>query len=1445
MREGGEETGADAPGAGGGDRPSDRGVRDLIVVGIGASAGGLNACRRLVAGLPVDPGMAFILIQHLDPTHESMMAPLLARHSAMPVRQATDGMPLEGGAIHIIPPGAYLSLRDGALRLTAPEAPHGARLPFDFLLHTLATECGPRAVCIVLSGTGADGSMGLRSVRAQGGLVIVEDPDEAEYSGMPLSAIATGMVNLVRPVAQIPEALAAYAHGELAPAPVAGARPDDTRLGEIIAVLREGAGHDFSLYKHGTLRRRIARRMALGGLNAGDLGRYLEILRDDAHERDLLARDLLIHVTSFFRDPKVFDQLTAIVAPDLIAAQPPERPLRIWVAGCSTGEETYSLAMIFFEALAKSKSRLKLQILASDVDPDSVAAAREGVYPATIAADVSPERLERFFVSHDAGYRVSPMLRDAVVFTVQDLLSDPPFSRIDLVSCRNLMIYLSPEAQARAVALFHFALRPGGVLLIGGSETIAPSDDRFEAIDKLSRIYRRVGRNRPGEVAFLMAGGARAPAPPPAALAPKRAEAIGEICKRLVFEAYAPTAVLINRRFECLHFLGQTDRYLRIAPGPPSLDFLSVTPKALRHRIRAAAHRCFETRTLATVTGGEIPGDADGYFSIDLRPVTIDHEDLILACFVTAQKAGRKPKASDGASTSERISEIEAELETTKGELRDAIQTLEASNEAQSTVNAEALSVNEEFQSTNEELLASKEELQSLNEELTALNSQLQETLERQRGTASDLQNVLYSTDIATLFLDRALNIRFFTPATKVLFRIIPGDIGRPLADLSALFADADLTHDATAVLEHVAPIDREIQGPKGAWFTRRIMPYRNHEDRVDGVVITFADITERKRAAQALIVARREAERANLAKSRFLAAASHDLRQPLQSLALIRGMLAKTVDDAPGRKLLTRFDQTLDAMSGMLNTLLDINQIEAGMVRPEVTDFPIAGVLGRLVEAFALVAQERGLGLRVSPCAAIVRTDARLLEQMLRNLISNALKYTGNGRVLIGCRRRGDALGVEVWDTGPGIADSELGAIFDEYHQVGNEARERSSGLGLGLSIVQRLGDLLGHRVSVRSRTGRGSVFAIDIPRAASGVAAAQVAAATPGAPAPEGAARGLILLVEDDQDVRELLEQLLLAEGYEVAAASDGVAAMQRVVRDHVRPALALIDYNLPNGLHGLEVAARLRERFGSGMPVIVLTGDISAATLGDVARRRCVLITKPVIPQNLLRSVADLLRTAPAPAPVVHAPAGGATVFVVDDDDALRTDLRVLLEDAGRVVEDYSSCEAFLDAYVPGRAACLLIDARLPGMKGIDLLRLLRDRGDLLPAVMITGDGDVGLAIEAMRAGASDFIEKPVGRTALLASVARAIEERRDAGKLPKWRRSAAASLDALTPRQRQIMEKVLEGRPNKLIAADLGISQRTVENHRAAVMKKTGAGSLPALARMALAAADGSA
>ena len=761
------------------------------------------------------------------------------------------------------------------------------------------------------------------------------------------------------------------------------------------------------------------------------------------------------------------------------------------------------------------------------------------------------------------------------------------------------------------------------------------------------------------------------------------------------------------------------------------------------------------------------------------------------------------------------------------------------------------MSANEELQSINAELLAFQEVLQSLNVELSALNSQMAEKLEQQRTTLGILQYMLNSTDIPALFLDNELRIRLFTPAIRSLFHIIEGDVGRPLADLRSSAADCALLADARVVLQTLVSNEREIETPGGLWFRRRILSYRTHDSKVEGVIITFNDITHRKQAMVATEIAEQVAELANTTNLRLLAA-SHDLRQSLQILTLIQDLLRSGVRGGRNRMLVVRLDDTLGAMRGMLNTLLDISQIGACISQAEMSTFCIGGSLDRLKEEFVCLAEAQGLSLRVVSCSKIVHSDQRLLEQMIRSLLSNALKYTKRGKVLVGCRCTDGLLSVEVWDTGLGIPDAQLKVIFEEHHQTGNCAREHSPGLGPGLSIVRHFCALLRHQVRVHSRLGIGSTFAIDIAISSAKTSVRvdpplHAISATESDTARRAAA---ILLIEDVPALRDLLGEYLMFEGHRVEAVADGPAALKLVAQSDMQPDIILTDYTLSGGMDGLVATAKLRKQLRRLVPVIILTEDRSVDCLGTGASSGYLQLNKPVGLTDLTQAINGVLHVATPnegrsgdSSPEAVLPMAPCTIFVVDDNHELRGSLRAVLERAGHIVEDFAAGGDFLASYRPGRGGCLLVDAYMAGMAGLELLQHLRATGDHLPVIMITGGSDVRMAVDAMKAGASDFIEKPLAAADLLASIKRAWQHSQTLTEAATWRESAKTHLSRLTNREREILRLVLAGHSSKKIAGDLGLHQRTVETHRASILRKTESNSLPALARLAMAAAEG--
>ncbi len=832
------------------------------VVGLGASAGGLQAYSAFFDATPFDTGAAFVLVHHVDPDHKSLMADLLAKHTAMPVVLATDQSRVEADHVYVIPPNKYLEIKGGVLLLSEPTDRRGTRLPIDRFLRSLASDLGPNAIAVILSGTGSDGSAAIRAVKEQGGIVLAQEPAEAMHDGMPRSAIASGAIDHVIEIAKMPDIIANYIRNPFVQNGDAKKHLGENAKGsldQILAVLKAHSPINFDLYKDGTLLRRIERRMALRHVeNSGD---YVALLQDSAQEAQSLCADLLISVTSFFRDPEAFDHLEKTILEGLVKSHDAGHPVRIWVPGCATGEEAYTLAMLVIEKISTLRKDVKLQIFASDVDERALTVARNGVYPDSIAEDVSAARLERFFLKEDHSYRVTPELRDAVVFANQNVLSDAPFSKIDLISCRNLMIYLTADAQERVIRMFHFALNEGGVLFLGMSETTGNHDGLFQPLSKKYRVFKRIGNVRGRAFEFPVAQRSFASAgvisEPSYVRAP--ANKLAELSQSLLVKYYGPAAVMINAQSEALYLMGPTDKYLRVPSGETSRDVLAMARQGLRARlnsvIRSARQGAEEAKETAVISreAGEVG------VTIQVHPVTLDETQLFLVTF-TDQPTTPAVAALDS-QIGDAYRQLEQELETTRADLRNTISDYERSTEELKAVNEEAMSMNEEFQSTNEELETSKEELQSLNEELTTLNTQLQQKIDDERRVSDDLNNLLSSSGIATLFLDNEFKIKRFTPASRDLFNLISKDIGRQFSDITGKVRDPDLLKDAEAVLETLVSIECEVESDSGQWFIRRILPYRTQSGKIDGVVVTFAEISDLKKLQGKTSAAREFAE--------------------------------------------------------------------------------------------------------------------------------------------------------------------------------------------------------------------------------------------------------------------------------------------------------------------------------------------------------------------------------------------------------------------------------------------------------------------------------------------------------------------------------------------------------------------------------------------------------
>lgn len=827
-----------------------------IVAGLVASAGGLEAFKDFFEAMPADSGMAFVLIPHLDPRHESLMAPLLGRHTAMPVTEAQDGQRLAANHVYVIPPDHDLSLREGVIKLSAPPARDTGKTAIDPFLRSLADDQQERAVGIILSGTGTHGSLGLKAIKAAGGMAMVQEPSSAEYDRMPLSAVDTGLADYVLLPGRMPEELIKYARhvtaGAAAPSEPSAAQDD---LAQVMALLRARSRFDFRAYRKRMLLRRVHRRMGLSHLD--QLADYLALLRDKPEELGQLCKDLLISVTSFFRDPEMFHVMETRVVPELIDRRDTDTPVRVWVPGCATGEEAYSIAMLLIERVAATGKTCPIQVFATDVDADAIEVGRRGVYPEIEVAELGQLRLERFFTRRDAhNVQVSRQLRETVLFAQQNILADAPFSRLDMVSCRNLFIYLEPETQQKLLQLFHFALGEDGYLVLGPSESVGRHADLFHPVSKKWRVFRRISTGRPTRAGFpIQASGHKRSLPTVPSLASLPGNLADITCKVLL-EDYAPAAVVINRRYEVLHYSGPTELYLQQPGGLPTHDLLTLSVAGLRPRIRAAVIKAIDEAARVDVGGIRIeragkpvlvrlavhplPGQltGEGGFLVTFR----DEPDMHQAA---GAEAGAEPAWTD----EQLVRQLEYELKTSREELQSIIEELESSNEELKASNEEVMSMNEELQSANEELETSKEELQSLNEELSTVNSQLRDKVDELEDSNNDMTNLLASVDNATLFLGTDHSIQRYTPSATRLFNLIATDIGRPIDHITARVDDPELSRDIDQVLQNLMPCEREVSRDDAQWFLRRITPYRTADNHISGVVLTLTDITLIKQA--------------------------------------------------------------------------------------------------------------------------------------------------------------------------------------------------------------------------------------------------------------------------------------------------------------------------------------------------------------------------------------------------------------------------------------------------------------------------------------------------------------------------------------------------------------------------------------------------------------------
>lgn len=1122
---------------------------DFPIVGIGASAGGIDAFRSFFDRLPADAGMAFVVILHLPANRKSMLGDILQRWTRMRVVDAEDGTRVEPDCVYVPPPHSVVTLEAGRLQVK-PSGPGANRFfrPIDSFFDSLGKALHDRAVGIVLSGTGSDGALGLRVIKECGGLTIAQGVDGStpEFGEMPAGAIATGSVDIVSPVEDIPGELLRLRGSRLSslPTPRESTEEIDAARLEICAILRARLGHDFSGYRDKTFLRRVQRRMQV--VEADTLKAYITRLNADREEPGALFRDLLISVTSFFRDKEIFHALQTQVIPRLFENKQADGVVRIWVPGCATGEEAYSLAILLREHMDQLSWTPKVQLFATDIDQAAIQTARLGRYPGTLLEGLTEERRQRFFQPAQAGFVVTREIRDLCTFSDHNLLRDPPLSKMDLVSCRNLLIYLDTEAQEAVIPLFHYALRPGGVLLLGGSESVARHGGLFEPLDRVARIFIKRDVKSPSLPlhADLLAG----------------------------------------------HLSSPTLR-----AGQPPQPGSSLSAFAARHLQDLPSVRLSAQDALP--------------LEVEARPRHSGWRALAYPLSALWRALARRtPAYRDlkvrALSTQEALMSLKEEYQTALEDLRSA--------------NEELHSVNEEMQSTNEELETSKEELQSLNEELSTVNARLSEKVDELDATNNDLRNLFASTEIATIFLDRNLVIRNFTPAVATLYNLIPSDQGRPLTDIVTRLQYGRLQDDVAEVLQTMRPLERRVaRDDRSSHYLMRVLPYRAADNTVDGVLVTFIDVSS-------IVQAETSLREADVRKDVFIATLSHELRNPLAPIRTAAHLLeSPELLPEKAAELRSVIARQVTHMSSLLDDLFDLSRISrnAFPLKKEYVRWETA--LSAAVEAVQPRLDCKRHTLRIHPfeLPEPLEADPVRLTQILTNLLTNAVKFTPEeGLIEVSCRLEGPWFVFCVRDNGMGISPARMNDIFGMFSRCDTDTSRADGGLGIGLALVKGLVELHGGHIEAHSPgEGLGSEFVVKLPRQSSLPASGPTAAAVP---APEVQARQRRVLVADDNhDGADTLATFLSLSGHQVAVAYSGEQALQMVAE--LRPDACVLDIGMP-GLTGYEVAERIRrEAWGRRMLLVAVTG------WGQAKERTVALasgfdhhLTKPIDPDELTR-------------------------------------------------------------------------------------------------------------------------------------------------------------------------------------------------------------------------------
>ncbi|MEH2072744.1 MAG: CheR family methyltransferase [Nostoc sp.] len=1250
---------------------SDPGQPDALfpVVGIAASAGGLEAFTELISHLPTDTGMAFVLIQHLSPDYESLLSEILGRVTEMAVCQAQDQMTVEPNKIYVIPPNTQMTLKNGMLHLAPREKTFGRYMTGDTFFSSLAAEQGNKAIAIVLSGTDGDGAQGLKAVKVAGGVTFAQCQNTARFDDMPNTAVATGNVDFVLPPEAIAEKLAELSHNPflLHPEPLTPIQQlpqSGDALTTIFALLRTTTGVDFTLYKPTTLDRRIQRRMLLYKLNR--LEDYAQYLQAHPNEVQALYEDILIHVTSFFRDPEAFEYLKTQVFPSISQNKSADNPIRIWVAGCSTGEEVYTIAICLLEFFSDRASVPPIQIFATDISETAIEKARSGLYLDTQLQGISVQRRSRFFVPlASGGYQVSSTVRELCVFARHNLGSDPPFSNLDLISCRNVLIYLSDSLQEYIMSLFHYSLNLTGFLMLGSSESVKNSSDLFKPVHETFKIYaRKLSLSRP-LFSFTTSS-----YPIMNVERQRKTETIAanfdlaREVEQIISNRYAPVSVVVDDQMQILQLRGDADPYLKLPADTTNLNVLLMAREGLTVVLQTAIYQA-QTQNLS-VRQEQIrieAGERSTLLNLEVipfKPATATANPLyFLLIFEAALPAVQlslatvQSQESENESLEREIIQLRQALAaatqrefSVQAHLQAVIQEHNYLNQSLRVANEEILSSNEELQSTNEELQTAKEEIQATNEELSTTNDELRNRNLRQNRDNSDLNNFIDSISIPILMLTNDLIIHRFTPAAQRLFNFIPADVGRPFSDLRTNFDVPNLESMISEVLETLNTKEQEIQTQAGYWYTLRIRPYRTTENQIDGVTMVFLDVDALKRHSATLELARQQAETANRAKDEFLSNLSHELRNPLNiMLGWTQILRTRELDRATVTTALEIIERSAKAQSQLINDILDTSRIVNGKLNLITRPIDLLLLVQAAIETVQLSAEAKNIQIVSNLNSEIVVGDADRLQQVLYNLLLNAIKFTPEGgRVEVRLVSDRTHAQIQISDTGQGISPDLLPYIFERFRQGDSSTTKAKPGLGLGLSIVQYLVELHGGTIQAESPgSGQGATFTVRLPKrdlqgeftlSSDSEPTALEVAPDPASDFVPSLSGLQILAVDDQADARDIVKFVLEVYGAQVLTVASAREALAVLSKNPSRYDVLICDLGMPeeDGYWLIRQVRSLSAEAGGQIPAIVLTAYVSESEQQQSIEAGFQMhVAKPVEPDRLALYVADLARRA----------------------------------------------------------------------------------------------------------------------------------------------------------------------------------------------------------------------